>query len=117
MIKKQKLCIDEPSIYISADTVYTKDVERVLIEFEPDISVMASGSASLDIGGPILMPMEELITFAKHAPGKVIANHLEAFNHCPTTRSQLKQELENHGLLSKVYIPNDGDVLTFRRNR
>ncbi len=32
---------------------------------------------------------------------------------CPTTRSQLKQEIENMGLLSKVSIPNDGDILTF----
>jgi L-ascorbate metabolism protein UlaG (beta-lactamase superfamily) len=108
---------DEPSIYISGDTVYTKDVERALIELHPDIAVMASGSASLDVGGPILMPMEELITFAKDAPGEVVANHLEALNHCPTTRSQLKQELESNGLLSKVYIPNDGDVLTFQRDR
>ncbi len=108
---------DEPSLYISGDTVYTKDVERTLSEFEPDIAVMACGSASLDVGGSILMPMEELITFVKHAPGKVVANHLEALNHCPTTRSQLKQELESNGLLSKVYIPNDGDVLTFDRDR
>jgi L-ascorbate metabolism protein UlaG (beta-lactamase superfamily) len=104
---------DEPSIYISGDTLYTRDVERVLIEFEPDIAVMASGSASLDVGGPILMTMEELITFAKHAPGKVVANHLEALNHCPTTRSKLKRELERNGFMSKVYIPKDGDVLNF----
>jgi len=107
---------DESSIYISGDTVFTKDVERALSEFEPDIAVMASGSASLDVGGPILMPMEELITFVKHAPGKVVANHLEALNHCPTTRSQLKQELENNGLLSKVYIPSDGATLVFDAN-
>jgi hypothetical protein len=107
---------DEPSIYISGDTIYTKDVERAFAEYKPDISVMASGSATLDFGGPILMPMEELITFAKHAPGKVMANHLEALNHCPTTRSQLMHELENNGLLSKMYIPNDGDILIFERD-
>ncbi len=45
----------EPSIYISGDTVYTDDVERALTEFKPDIAVVASGSASLDLGGPILM--------------------------------------------------------------
>ncbi len=108
---------DEPSIYISGDTVYTRDVKRALFELEPDIAVMASGSASLDVGGPILMPMEELITFVQHAPGKVIANHLEALNHCPTTRLALKQALENNELLSKVYIPNDGESLTFDSDR
>ncbi len=106
----------EPSIYISGDTVYTNDVERALTECKPDIAVMASGSASLDVGGPILMPLEELITFVKNAPNKVIANHLEALNHCPTTRSQLKQELEKNSLLSKVFIPSDGTTVTIEKN-
>ena len=73
---------------------------------------MASGSASLDVGGPILMPLEELVTFTRTAPNRVFANHLEALNHCPTTRSQLKQELEAKGLASKVWIPEDGESLT-----
>jgi L-ascorbate metabolism protein UlaG (beta-lactamase superfamily) len=103
----------EPSIYISGDTVYTEDVERALTELKPDIAVVASGSASLDIGGPILMPLKEILTFIQTAPNKVLANHLEALNHCPTSRLQLKQELEKHGLLSKTFIPNDGESLAF----
>ncbi len=103
---------NEPSIYISGDTVYTPNVERALQEFKPDIAVMASGTATLDISKPILMPIDELVQFVRTAPGKVIANHLEALNHCPTTREQLKQELESNGLLSKVYIPNDGETIT-----
>ncbi len=106
---------EEPSIYISGDTVYTKDVDRALNEFKPDIAVMASGSASLDVGGHILMPMEELIAFVKQAPGKVIANHLEALNHCPTKRAQLREELKKSGMEEKVFIPNDGDVLSFKQ--
>lgn len=108
---------DEPSIYISGDTVYTKDVERVLTEFRPDIAVMAAGSASLDVGGPILMPLEELVAFVQKAPHKVIANHLGALNHCPTTRLQLKQALAPHGLLEKVFIPDDGETLICNKNR
>ena len=104
---------DEPSIYISGDTVFNDDVKRALTELKPDIAVMASGSASLDVGGPILMPLEELNAFVRTAPHKVIANHLEALNHCPTTRSQLKQELGRQGLLSKVLIPDDGEMMTF----
>ena len=72
---------NEPSIYISGDTVYTDDVERALTEFKPDIAVVAAGSASLDVGGPILMPLEEIIIFIKTTPHKVIANHLEALNN------------------------------------
>ena len=103
----------ESSLYISGDTVYTRDVERVLTEFKPDIAVVAAGGASLDVGGPILMPLAEVMTFARVAPGKVIANHLEALNHCPTTRTQLKQMLETDGLSSRTFVPDDGETLVF----
>lgn len=103
----------EPSLYISGDTVYSPEVERTLKEHKPDIAVMASGTATLDISKPILMSMDELLQFVRTAPGKVIANHLEALNHCPTTRRQLKEALESQGLLAKVSIPDDGEVLTF----
>ncbi len=72
---------DEPSLYISGDTVYTKDVDRALTKFEPDIAMVAAGSAGLDVGGPILMSLEEIITFIEKAPNKVVANHLESLNH------------------------------------
>ncbi|MEN8162485.1 MAG: MBL fold metallo-hydrolase [Acidobacteriota bacterium] len=102
----------EPSIYISGDTVFTEDVERALTEFKPDVAVVASGSARLDVGGPILMSLDEIMTFIRTAPNRVIANHLEALNHCPTTRSQLRQELEERDLLCKTFIPDDGETLT-----
>jgi len=103
---------NEPSLYISGDTVYTDAVDRALTEFKPDIAMVAAGSASLDVGGPILMSLEEILTFIQKAPHKVIANHLEALNHCPTTRAQLKQALEKRGLLSKTLIPDDGQTVT-----
>ena len=103
---------DEPSIYIAGDTVYTDDTERVLAELKPDIAVVAAGSASMDVGGHILMPLDEVITFIKNAPHRVIANHLEALNHCPTTRSALTHELERRDLLFKTFIPNDGETLS-----
>ena len=102
----------EPSIYISGDTVYTEDVDRALTELQPDIAVMAAGTATLDISEPILMTVDELLKFTRNAPGKVIANHLEALNHCPTTRDQLRNALEVNKLLSKVHIPLDGEVIT-----
>ena len=106
---------DEPSIYIAGDTVYTADTERVLTEMKPDIAVVAAGSASLDVGGSILMPLEEILTFIETAPHTVVANHMEALNHCPTTRATLKEKLAERKLLSKTLIPDDGETLTFFR--
>jgi L-ascorbate metabolism protein UlaG (beta-lactamase superfamily) len=105
---------NEPSIYISGDTVYTPDVDRTLTELKPDIAVVAAGSASLDVGGPILMPLEEVLAFIRKAPGKVVANHLEALNHCPTQRSDLKRELKARGLDAKVIVPEDGAAVEFQ---
>jgi len=102
---------DEPSLYISGDTVLTKDVKKALKELKPDITVVAAGNASIDVGGDILMPMEEIIEFIKLSPHKVIANHLEALNHCPITRNALRKVLKENNLSDKVFIPDDGESL------
>jgi len=101
-----------PSIYISADTIFTDDVKKVLTTFKPDVAVVASGTARLDIGKPLLMTINDIIKFIEIAPKKVFANHLEALNHCPTTREQLKKVLGERNLISKVLIPNDGETLS-----
>jgi len=104
---------NSPSIYISADTIFTDDVNRVLTEFKPNIAVVAAGSARLDFGKPLLMTLDDIVKFIKKSPKNVIANHLEALNHCPTTREQLKEELTKKGLLNKVFIPNDGESIEY----
>ncbi|MGL5391743.1 MAG: MBL fold metallo-hydrolase [Shewanella sp.] len=103
---------NEPSLYISGDTVLTADVRRALAEFKPDITVVAAGEAQMDVGQPLLMSQAELMEFIALSPGKVIANHMEALNHCPTTRSSLAERLALAGLTDKVLIPKDGDSLT-----
>ena len=102
---------NQKSIYISADTVYTDAVDKVLNEYKPQISVVASGTAQLDLFKPLLMTISDILKFVKNSPGKVIANHLEAVNHCPTTRVELRNELEKNGLSEKVEIPNDGEII------
>lgn len=102
---------DGESIYISADTIYTDDVKKVLATYKPDLSVLACGSAQFDFGKPLLMTMDDIVKFIRDAPGKVLANHMEAINHCPTTRLELKQRLDKEGLLHKAFIPADGDSI------
>ena len=103
-----------PSVYISADTIYTEDVEKVLTELKPDITVMAAGTAQFDIGKPLLMNQEDLVKFVEKSPKKVYANHMEALNHCPTTRQDFKEILAKKGLLEKVYIPEDGETIEIK---
>ena len=103
----------EPSIYLSSDTIYTEDVKKALIDYQPEINVVAAGGARFDFFQPLLMRVEDVIRFIKDAPGKVIANHMEAVNHCPTTRAMLSQLLSQEGLSDKVWIPQDGDSKQF----
>ncbi|WP_108650713.1 MBL fold metallo-hydrolase [Dongshaea marina] len=102
---------DEPSLYISGDTVLTEDVKRALNELKPKITVVAAGQAQMDLGQPLLMPKEEVLDFIRLSPGRVIANHMEALNHCPIDRHTLRRLLETQDLMDKVLIPEDGEVL------
>lgn len=108
---------NEPSIYISADTIYTDAVDKVLSEIKPDITVLATGNAQFDFGKQLIMNPEDIVKFVKKSPNKVYANHLESLNHCPMTRPQLKSLLEEHNLLNKVYIPEDGETIVFEKNK
>jgi len=100
---------NEKSIYLSSDTIYTEDVHKVLTLLKPKISVVACGSAQLDVFQPLLMRMDDIIKFIQNAPHQVIANHLEAVNHCPTSRLQLWNEVVKLGISDKIFIPNDGE--------
>lgn len=102
---------NEPTLYISGDTVLTAVVRQVLAEQKPDVAVIAAGTARLDIGKPILMPLEEMMEFIKLAPGKVIATHMEALNHCPTTREELRETAVNALVAHKLIIPQDGETI------
>ena len=104
---------DEQTMYISGDTVMTPTVNRVLSDLQPDISILNAGTATLDFGKPVLMPIHEQLEFIRTAPGKVIAVHLDAFNHCLTTREALRHTVEKEGLAGKVAIPEDGELMEF----
>ena len=104
---------NEKSVYISSDTIFTEHVQKVLVEFKPEIAVVACGTARLDIGQPLLMRMNDILKFVALAPNQVFANHLEALNHCPTTRKELRDALSENDLLDKVSIPEDGENVSY----
>jgi L-ascorbate metabolism protein UlaG (beta-lactamase superfamily) len=101
----------DKSIYISGDTVMTPTVRHVLKDLRPDVSILNAGTAVIDFGKPILMPLNEQLDFIRTAPGKVIAVHLDAFNHCLTTRDILRNAVSKEGLSDKVMIPADGELM------
>jgi L-ascorbate metabolism protein UlaG (beta-lactamase superfamily) len=102
----------EPSLYLSGDTVLTDDVRAALERERPDVAILHSGGAQLDIGSPILMTLEEQLEFVRLAPGRVIAVHLEALDHCGITRAELEQALTAAHASDDVHIPADGQTIS-----
>lgn len=100
----------EPLVYITGDTVLTDGVRRTLETRRPEICIVPGGGARLDVGGPVLMSIDELTEFVRLAPGTVIINHVGALNHCPTTHEDIRTALGPE-LLERVLLPIDGESL------
>ncbi|WP_047154770.1 MBL fold metallo-hydrolase [Aneurinibacillus tyrosinisolvens] len=103
---------EEPSIYIAGDTIYCSEVEEALRKFKPQISVVNAGAAQFLLGDPITMTAEDVGKVCRYLPEtKVVAVHLEAFNHCLLSRNELQNYLEGERLSNQVLIPQDGESL------
>ncbi|MFO0660278.1 MAG: MBL fold metallo-hydrolase [Polyangiaceae bacterium] len=99
----------EPSLYLIGDSILTDAVLEAIDRLKPDVIVAPAGSANMGVGGDILFSIDELLTLARRAPGVIVFNHLEALDHCPTTRAGLTQRLRDEGLLDRARIPHDGE--------
>lgn len=103
----------EPSLYITGDSILTDSVRDAIARLQPDVIVAPAGAANMGIGGDILFSVDELVELARLAPAAVVFNHLEALDHCPTTRAGLRQRMGAEGLLERVHVPDDGEVMSF----
>lgn len=103
----------EPSVYLTGDTVLTPAVSEFVLRHQPQVSVVPAGGARFDLGGDIIMGIEETLEFARLSRGAVVANHLEAISHCPTTRKALRDAAEKAGVGERLFIPQDGQTLVF----
>ncbi|MBL4633583.1 MAG: MBL fold metallo-hydrolase [Kofleriaceae bacterium] len=104
----------QPSIYLIGDSIMTDSVMDAISRLQPDIIVAPAGAANFGIGGDILFSVDELVVLAKHAPdSQIVFNHLEALDHCPTTRDGLRARMHEEGLSNQIHIPEDGEELEF----
>lgn len=101
----------EPVLYLSGDTVLTPVVTETLEHERPSVAVVHAGCAQLDVGRPILMTLDEVRIFAALAPAHVVAVHLEALNHCPVTRAQVRALTTEARIGDRLRVPEDGETL------
>jgi L-ascorbate metabolism protein UlaG (beta-lactamase superfamily) len=102
----------EPVLYVAGDTIWCDEVDDALAEHGPDVVVVNAGAARFLEGDPIVMDAEGVIETARAAPrATVVAVHLEALNHCPLSRSDLRAAVDDAGVGGRVVIPADGETL------
>ncbi|MBU50769.1 MAG: hypothetical protein CL920_18975 [Deltaproteobacteria bacterium] len=104
---------EEPSVYITGDSILTETILEAIDRLKPDLLIVPAGSANMGIGGNILFSVDELVTLVQHAPKDVLFNHLESLDHCPTTRAGLRERMQREGLSERVWIPEDGEEISF----
>jgi len=104
----------EPTLYIAGDTIWCEEVVSALSMYQPDVTVVNAGAARFLQGDPITMTSEDVIQVCRHAPfTRVVAVHMEAWNHCLLTRAELKGAAAAEGLAGQVHIPEDGEWMSF----
>jgi len=104
----------EPSLYLAGDTIWCGEVEASIVGLWPDVIVVNAGAAQFNSGGPITMTAADVVRVCRTAPhATVVAVHMGALNHCPLGRVDLGLALDEADVLSQVWIPANGESLTF----
>jgi|1186.fasta_scaffold24247_3 L-ascorbate metabolism protein UlaG (beta-lactamase superfamily) len=102
----------EPVVYVAGDTIWCDEVDEALAEHAPHVVVVNAGAARFTEGDPIIMDADDVVATARAAPrATVVAVHLEALNHCPLRRAELRAAVDEAGVGGRVVIPGDGETL------
>jgi L-ascorbate metabolism protein UlaG (beta-lactamase superfamily) len=102
----------QKSIYLAGDTIWCHDVEKSLLEFSPEVTILNAGGAKFLTGDAITMTPDDVIKVHQKFPStKIIAVHMDTVNHCFDKRTDLMKALSNKKI-SSVVIPKDGETIT-----
>lgn len=116
----------EPTIYWAGDTILDEagEIEAVLKRFKPDVVIAHTGGPVVEVLSPeiLLMDAAQAVTFFEYAVREnpevqIIAIHMDALDHCFSTRADLVSALSNEesDLQSCVIIPEDGELVGLSR--
>ena len=105
-----------PTVYIIGDGVWTQDIADNIKKHAPDYIVVNSGGAIMPGGydaTPIIMDERQVMALIQESgDAKIIAVHMDAVDHCRTTRAVLRKEAKRMNVGSdKLLIPEDGETL------
>lgn len=104
----------EKTLYIAGDTVWNDMVSTNLEMFKPDVIVLAAGDAQVPGLGSIIMGTADVKAVHDAAPdAQIVANHMEAVNHCVLTRADLKAFAAANSMTDRLSIPADDETMEF----
>lgn len=103
---------NDPLVYWCGDTVWYEAPQATLRQFTPDVILTHSGGA---VWGPekelIIMDAAQTIAVCETAPrATVLAIHMEALDHCTTSRADLREAATRAGVANRVVVLADGET-------
>lgn len=110
---------NQPTVYIVGDAIWTEDIKKNIKKFKPDYIVVNSGGALIKgfENTPIIMNEAQTMTLiGESGKAKVIAVHMDALDHCRTTRSSLRKKADELKISKdKLIIPQDAELITLTK--
>jgi L-ascorbate metabolism protein UlaG (beta-lactamase superfamily) len=104
----------EKTLYVAGDTVWYEAVQEVIDTHKPEIIVVNAGDNQFFEGGSLIMGKDDVYEVFISAPDpKIICVHMEAVNHWGLSREELKSFINEKGISTNVFVPDDGESYTF----
>lgn len=113
---------NQPTIYIIGDAVWTQEIYDNIKRYKPDCIVVNSGGAIIPPqeewrATPIIMDERQTMALLQESGDiPVIAVHMDAVDHCMTTRDVLRKEARKFKVSpEKLIIPADGEIVRLNK--
>lgn len=110
-----------PTVYVMGDCVWETETQQAVSQHHPDYIVMNTGGNIVlplsQTDGPLIMDEIEAVGMIKECTEttRFIAVHMDAVDHCQTSRSILRNQAErDHIDMKRLHIPEDGETITLR---
>lgn len=104
----------EPTVYIMGDAIWTDKIKENIRRIKPDIIIVNSGGAQIKgfENLPIIMDEKQTMNLVSSSgSAKVIAVHMDALDHCRTTRLVLSAEAKKNNITKdKLVILRDTEI-------
>lgn len=107
----------EPTLYITGDTVYTKEVKENIEKFQPQVFLINAGAPRFLLGQHIVMNLKDVEAAIKVKPNAIfLIVHLDSYNHCVETREKASAYFNQQRLIQlgvkRLIIPCDNEFIS-----